>query len=70
MTGSAGTRSFIRPGYSYDLGQMESEPFKSQVFSSETLAAGLTTVDFQQCKVEKMEREIQETLAQQRVQFK
>ena len=42
------------------LGEGAKAPLGSKMFSSGSLLAGLTTVDFQQCKIENMEREIKE----------
>ncbi|CAE7221597.1 unnamed protein product [Symbiodinium sp. KB8] len=41
-------------------GKREDAPFASKVFSSGTLAAGIQTMDFQQIKLEAMEREAKE----------
>ena len=37
------------------------QALQSNIFSTETLTAGLNTLDFQQCKVERMEKEIQDS---------
>ena len=43
-------------------GDRGAQALQSKVFSTGTLTAGLTTLDFQQCKLERMDKEIQDCI--------